>query len=328
MTSTTSARTARPAGSHPRAGRPGPRRPRGFLGVSERAVPYLMLAPALVFLLALLGWPALQVIFISFRKLNLGELVRGEVVWTGFDNYVEILSDPEFWAITLRTVVFTTGVVAATVLLGLGLAVLMRHLSRGVRIALQVSLVLAWATPIIATTTVFQWMFDQQYGILNKTLVLLGFEGFEGYSWFSTGASTLTVIGLLVCWQAVPFVAFTLYAGLLGASKDLYEAAAIDGATGWQAFRAVSWPALKPVLAIVLFLSVLWDFKVFTQVWAIRQGGPDGQSTTLPVLLYLKGISGSGFGVAAAVAVLMLIVLLLVTWRYMRLLVRSQETEL
>ncbi|GGS55604.1 sugar ABC transporter permease [Actinokineospora fastidiosa] len=291
-------------------------------------MPYLMMAPALVFLVALLGWPALQVVFISFRELNLGELVRGEVIWTGFDNYVEVLSDPEFWTITLRTVVFTTGVVAATVLLGLGLAVLMRHLSRGVRMALQISLVLAWATPIIATTTVFQWMFDQQYGILNKTLVLLGFESYSGHSWFSTGASTLTVIGLLVCWQAVPFVAFTLYAGLLGASKDLYEAASIDGATGWQAFRAVSWPALRPVLAIVVFLSVLWDFKVFTQVWAIRQGGPDGQSTTLPVLLYLKGISGSGFGVAAAVAVLMLIVLVLVTWRYMRLLVRSQETEL
>ena len=328
MTSTTSERTARPAGKSPRAGRPGPRKRLGFLGLSERAIPYLMLAPALVFLIALLGWPALQVIAISFRELNLGELVRGEVIWTGFDNYVEVLSDPEFWTIVLRTVVFTAAVVAATVLIGLGIAVLMRHLGKGVRMALQISLVLAWATPIIATTTVFQWMFDQQYGILNKTLVLLGFDSFQGHSWFSTGASTLTVIGLLVLWQAVPFIAFTLYAGLLGASKDLYEAASIDGATGWQAFTAVSWPALKPVLAIVTFLSVLWDFKVFTQVWAIRQGGPDGESTTLPVLLYLKGISGSGFGVAAAVAVLMLIVLVIVTWRYMRLLVRSQETEL
>jgi len=303
-----------------------PRRPRRPL--SDLAVPYLMLAPAVVLMLALLAWPALQVLGISFRKLDLGELVRGEVEWVGFDNYAEVLSDPEFWTVTVRTVVFTAAVVAVTVGLGLAIGVLMRHLGPGVRAVLQISLVLAWATPIVATTTVFQWMFDQEYGILNKTLVALGMDSFRGHSWFSSGASTLTVIGLLVLWQATPFIGFTLYAGLVNTPRDLYEAAAIDGATPWQAFRAVSWPSIRPMLTLVTFLSVLWDFKVFTQVWAIRQGGPDGGSTTLPVLLYLKGISASHFGVAAAVAVLMLVVLVAVTWRYMRLLVRSPETEL
>lgn len=312
----------RPAAAPPRAARP----QRRF--TAQRATPYLMLAPAVVILVALLGWPALQVLGISFRRLDLGELIRGEIVWVGFDNYREVLSDPEFWIIGLRTVLFTGACVLATVGIGLGIAVLMRHLDAPVRIALQVALVLAWATPIIATTTVFQWMFDQQYGILNKTLVALGFDGFAGHSWFTSGVSTLSVIGLLILWQAVPFVAFTLYAGLLGASKDLYEAASIDGATPLQAFRAVSWPAVRPLLTMVTFLSVLWDFKVFTQIWALKQGGPDGESTTLPVLLYLKGISGSHFGVASAVAVLMLLILVGVTWRYMRLLVRSQETEL
>ncbi len=108
---------------------------------------------------------------------------------------------------------------AGTVLAGLLIAVLMRHLSGKVRIAVQVCLVLAWATPILATTTVFQWIFDQQYGILNKTLVKLGFDSFAGFSWFSSGASTLTVIGLLIVWQAVPFVCFTIYAGLLAAPQ-------------------------------------------------------------------------------------------------------------
>ncbi|MBC6451650.1 carbohydrate ABC transporter permease [Actinokineospora xionganensis] len=311
-----------PAEAPPRAARP----QRRF--TAQRATPYLMLAPAVVILVALLGWPALQVLGISFRRLDLGELIRGEIVWVGFDNYREVLSDPEFWIIGLRTVLFTGACVVATIGLGLGIAVLMRHLDAPVRVALQIALVLAWATPIIATTTVFQWIFDQQYGILNKTLVALGFDGFAGYSWFTSGVSTLSVIGLLILWQAVPFIAFTLYAGLLGASKDLYEAASIDGATPLQAFRAVSWPALRPLLTMVTFLSVLWDFKVFTQIWALKQGGPDGESTTLPVLLYLKGISGSHFGVASAVAVLMLLILVGVTWRYMRLLVRSQETEL
>jgi N,N'-diacetylchitobiose transport system permease protein len=305
-----------------RAGRP--RR----AGLGERVIPYLLLAPAVVTMLVLLGWPALQVIGISFRRLDLGELVRGEVVWVGFDNYRAVLSDPEVWAVTLRTVVFTLAVVAATVLCGLLLAVLMRHLAGGVRIAVQVCLVLAWATPILATTTVFQWIFDQQYGILNKTLVKLGFDGFAGFSWFSSGASTLTVIGLLVVWQAVPFVCFTIYAGLLAVPRELYEAASMDGASPWQTFATVSWPSIRPLVTLATFLSVIWDFKVIAQVWAIRQGGPDGESTTLPVLLYLRGIAGRHFGIASAIAVLMILVLLVLTVRYLQLLLRSKEGDL
>ncbi|WP_026421976.1 carbohydrate ABC transporter permease [Actinokineospora inagensis] len=325
MTSTVD--TARSAGTPPPAARPGVRR-RARRSLSDLATPYLMLGPAVLVMLALLCWPAVQVLFISFRKLDLGELVRGEVKWVGFDNYKNVLTDPDFWVISLRTAVFTVVLVASTLLIGLGIAVLMRHLAGWVRVVLQVCLVLAWATPIVATTTIFQWMFDQNYGILNKTLVKLGFDSYQGYSWFSTGTSTLTVIGILIVWQAVPFIAFTLYAGLIGTPKDLYEAAAIDGANGWSAFRAVSWPSVRPLLMLTTFLSVLWDFRAFTQVWAIRQGGPDGKSTTLPVLLYLKGIAGSHFGVSAAVAVLMLVILVAVTWRYVRLLVRSPETEL
>jgi N,N'-diacetylchitobiose transport system permease protein len=291
-------------------------------------LPYVLLAPALIFVLALLGWPTLQLLFISLRKLDLRELVTGQLVWVGFDNYATTLADPEFWAITVRTLVFTASVVAGTIVVGLLIALLMRHVNAGIRIVIQVTLVLAWATPIIAATTVFQWMFDQQYGILNKTLDRLGFHSFIGFSWFSSGASTLTVIGIIIVWQAVPFIAFSLYAGLLGVPREQYEAAGIDGASALQAFRAVSWPALRPIMTMVTFLSVLWDFQVFAQVWAVKQGGPDGESTTLPVLLYLKGIASSHFGPAAAIAMLMLIVLIVLTARYVQLLVRSKGAEL
>ncbi|MFB9906085.1 carbohydrate ABC transporter permease [Allokutzneria oryzae] len=322
MTATVNA--VAPAGSVP----PAPPAVRRRRPVGERVLPYLLLAPAVLALLVMLGWPALQVVLISFRKLDLGELVRGEVVWTGFDNYAEVMADPEFWSITLRTVLFTAGCVAGTMLAGLGIAVLMRHIGPKVRITLQITLVLAWAVPILAATTVFQWIFDQQYGILNKTLVLLGFDSFAGHSWFATGASTLVVIALLIIWQAVPFIAFTLYAGLLSVPRDLYEAAGMDGASAPQTFRAVTWPSIAPLVTMSTFLSVLWDFKVFAQVWAIREGGPDGGSTTLPVLQYLKGIASSHFGVAAAVAVVMTLVLVVFTAQYLRMLLRSGKEEL
>jgi N,N'-diacetylchitobiose transport system permease protein len=321
MTATTQ-RTV-PAGAPP----PAPPRARRRVRSGDRITPYLLLAPAVITMLVLLGWPAVQVVGISFRKLDLGELVRGEVVWVGAQNYADVLSDPQVWTITVRTVVFTLACVAGTVLAGLLIAVLLRHLSSKVRIAVQVCLVLAWATPILVTTTVFQWIFDQQYGILNKTLVKLGFDSFAGFSWFSSGASTLTVIGLLIVWQAVPFVCFMIYAGLLTAPRELYEAASIDGAGAWQTFVTVSWPAIRSLVTLATFLSVIWDFKVFAQVWAIRQGGPDGESTTLPLLLYLRGIAGRHFGVASAIAVLMILVLLALTARYLQLLLRSREAD-
>jgi N,N'-diacetylchitobiose transport system permease protein len=323
---TATVHTSVPAGTTPPAPARAPRR--RVVNLGEKTIPYLLLAPAVIVMLVLLGWPAVQVVGISFRQLDLGELVRGEVVWVGLDNYKAVLSDPEFWTITMRTVLFTVAIVAGTVLAGMLIALLMRHLAGPVRVAVQVTLVLAWATPILATTTVFQWIFDQQYGILNKTLVKLGFDSFQGYSWFSSGTSTLTVIGLLIVWQAVPFVCFTIYAGLLQAPKELYEAAAMDGATSWQAFTTVSWPSIRPLVTLATFLSVIWDFKVFAQVWAIRQGGPDGESTTLPLLMYLRGIAGRHFGVASAVAVLMILVLVALTARYLQLLLRTREGDL
>jgi len=293
-----------------------------------QVLPYLLLAPAILAILALLGYPVVSVVITSFQQLNLGELVRHQTVWVGFANYQKVLSDPDFWTITGRTLVFTVASVAAITVGGLGVAQLMKHTGRAVRLIMQIALLLAWAMPVIAATTVFQWIFDQNYGILNKTLVALGLHGFTGYDWFSTGFSTLTIIVILLAWQGIPFAAFTVYAGLLTVSADLYEAANIDGATPWQTFRSVTWPALRPILGIVVFLEILWDFKVLTQVWVIRNGGPDGGSTTLSVLQYLDGISGHHYGVAAAVSVLMILIIVGVTAQYIRLLVRSQEVDL
>ncbi|HJP75145.1 MAG TPA: sugar ABC transporter permease [Pseudonocardiaceae bacterium] len=310
-----------------------PPRGRRSTGLSRRArrgklTPYLLMSPALLAIAALLGAPAVLVLVTSFQKLDLGELVTGRTVWVGFDNFRTVLSDPKFWGDAVRTVLFTAGCVVLTMFLGLLIALLLTKLGKAVRIFLQIALVLAWAMPILAATTVFQWMFDAHYGILNKTLVELGFSGFKDHSWFSSGASTLVIIGILIVWQATPFVAFTVYAGLVSIPGEIYEASALDGANAWQTFRSVSWPGIAPIVALTTFLQLLWDFKVFTQVWAIKQGGPNGKSTTLPILQYLDGIASNHFGTAAAVSVLMIVIIVIITFTYIRMLLRSQEVEL
>lgn len=332
MTAVKTTETAAPAGEIPPALPPavtgGTRKRRRRGGAFDRALPYLLLAPALIAILWLIGFPVVSVFVTSFRQLNLGELVRGEIVWTGLDNYVTVLNDERFWTVSLRTIAFTVAVVGASVGAGLLIALLMRVLTPWVRIALQIAMLCAWAMPILASTTVYQWMFDQNYGILNKTLVQLGFDSYASYSWFSSGTSTLSVVGLLIVWQAIPFLAFSLYAGLVGIPRDLYEAAGIDGATGWQTFRAVTWPEIRSLLMMVTFLSTLWDFKVFAQIWVFREGGPSGESTTLPVLQYLEGIAKSHFGVAAAISVLMMLILGLITFQYLRKLLQTEEGKI
>ncbi|HEY2696962.1 MAG TPA: sugar ABC transporter permease [Pseudonocardiaceae bacterium] len=310
-----------------------PPRGRRSTGSSRRPrrgkmVPYLLMSPALLAIAALLGLPAVLVLITSFQKLDLGELVTGRTVWVGIDNFKTVLSDPAFWGDTVRTVLFTAGCVVSTMILGLLIALLLTKLGKAIRIFLQVALVLAWAMPILAATTVFQWMFDTHYGILNKTLIQLGFTSFRDHDWFSTGSSTLIIIGILIVWQATPFVAFTVYAGLVSIPGEVYEASALDGANAWQTFRSVSWPGIAPIVALTTFLQLLWDFKVFSQVWAIKQGGPNGGSTTLPVLQYLDGIANNHFGTAAAVSVLMIVIIVVITATYVKMLLRSQEVDI
>jgi N,N'-diacetylchitobiose transport system permease protein len=318
------ARAQVPASRRPAAGRVKPPLLRKF---SVRTVPYLLLAPAVLAILALLGYPVVSVVIDSFQDLGPRQVNLHLTEWVGFANFQEILTDPDFWTITLRTLAFTVGAVTAIMAGGLVCAQLMKHTNRVVRWVLQITLLLAWAMPILSVTTVYQFIFDQNYGILNKTLVNLGFSGFAHYDWFTTSFSTLTIIIVMIAWQGIPFAAFTIYAGLVAVPGDLYEAVSIDGASALQTFRSVTWPGIKSIFMLTVFLEVLWDFRVFTQIWVIRSGGPDGGSTTLSVLQYLDGIAGNHYGVAAAVSVVMILILAIITAQYLRMLVRSQEAD-
>jgi N,N'-diacetylchitobiose transport system permease protein len=290
-------------------------------------LPYLPILPALVALVVMLGYPVLQVILISFQKFGFAELIQRKTVYIGLTNYLQILRDPLFLAVVFRTVLFTAGVVALTIVLGTLVALLMDRLGARMRLLLSIGMILAWATPVVASTVVFQWLFDSKLGVVNWLLTSIGLFGdFTNYSWFATGFSTFAIITLLIVWQAIPFVAFSLYAGILSIPRDLYETAQVDGAGEWTMFRHITLPVLAPLFMILVFLSAIWDFKVFTQVYAMRQGGPAGQTVTLSLYAYIQGISQSQFGRAAAASVIMVLLLLLVLVPYIRRMLRTLET--
>ena len=301
---------------------PSRRRRRVTIG---RALPYLAIAPALVTFALLLGYPVLLVVETSLQHMGLRELINGVTTWVGLQNFQSILADPEFVATVIRTFLFMAVNVALTIVLGTLAALLLERLGRGVRLLLSGAMILAWATPALTGSVIFQWLFDSKLGVVNWAISSLGvFGDWLNHSWFDTGLSTFAIITMLIVWQGIPFVAFSLYAGILSISAELPEAARVDGANERQIFRYVTLPAIRPLLMVLTFLSIIWDFKVFTQVWTMAQGGPDGATVTLSIYAYITGLSRSQFGIAAAVSVVMVMLLMLVLVPYLNRMLRSE----
>ncbi|SCD79360.1 N,N'-diacetylchitobiose transport system permease protein, partial [Streptomyces sp. DvalAA-14] len=269
-----------------------------------------LIAPTVLGAAFLLVYPLIRNTVMSFQHFGLGQLIRGGATWVGFANYRTVLGDSEFWTVVRRTVWWTALNVALIMLLGTLVALMLARLGRRMRLAVMSALVLTWATPVIAATTIFQWLFQSRFGVVNWLLVELGFDSYRDYTWFAHGGATFGILVALVVWQSVPFAALTLYGGLTTIPAELYESARMDGASGRQTFRLVTFPMLRPLFALVTSLEVIWCFKCFTQIWVIGQGGPNGATTTLPVYAFQIAQSLHKYDLGSAVSTLTVLILL------------------
>lgn len=289
------------------------------------ALPYLLVLPAVVALAFALGYPLVRQVVLSFQEFGLAQQFGRPPEWVGLDNYRELVTDPYLWRVVLRSLVFCLVNAVVTMVLGVGLALLMRHMSKGVRIAVQSALLLAWAMPVVATLTVWQWLFDTQYGVVNWLLTHGGLD-YEGHSWLLRPLSFFFVATVIVVWMSVPFVAFTVYAALTQVPEDLVEAAEIDGAGPFQRLRNVVLPSIRGVLLVVGLLQVIWDLRVFTQIYVLQQaGGSTHDTNLLGTYIYRLGIGTGEFGMAAAVAIFMLVLTVALTSPYLRVMLKQER---
>ncbi|TDC78168.1 carbohydrate ABC transporter permease [Streptomyces hainanensis] len=313
-----------PSRGTPRGGRAAPgsggrwRPPGGW-------VPYLLVAPAVLAMLAVLGYALVRNLVISFQAFGRRQLISRTTEWTGLDNYRTVLENDRFWDSLFRTVAFMAVNVVLIMLIGTLIGLLLNQLGRRMRLLLAISLVAAWAMPVIASTTVFRWLFDTQFGVANWAMRGLGFEGYEQHNWFASGTSTLAIVTALIVWASVPFVALNLYAGLTTISGEIYEAARMDGASGWRVFWSIVAPIMRPFFLITTFLEIIWVFKAFVQIYALNGGGPDRGSETLPVMAYIEGMGQNQYGTGAAISVLTLLILLVAMSFYFRLILRQEK---
>lgn len=260
-----------------------------------------LLAPSMLLLAVLVLIPMLSNIQISFFDMSLNP--NSDAVFIGLSNYLEILSDSEFYRSLGLTVAYTFLVVAGSTALGLAVAILLNRKFR-FRKTVRSLILLSYVTPSISLIFAWKYMFNNSYGIVNDLLVdrLQLFN--EAPLWFDQPVASFFMVVLFAIWRYYPYAFISFLAILQTVDKTLYEAAEMDGANAWQKFKIVTLPAIKPVLATVIVLRSIWMFYMFTDVYLLTN-----KVNILGVYLYQTAFAFNDLGKAAAISILLFIII-------------------
>lgn len=260
-----------------------------------------LLAPSMLLLAVLVLIPMLSNIQISFFDMPLNPNL--DAVFIGLSNYLEILSDNEFYRSLGLTVAYTFLVVAGSTALGLAVAILLNRKFR-FRKTVRSLILLSYVTPSISLIFAWKYMFNNSYGIINDLLVdRLQFFN-EAPLWFDQPVASFFMVVLFAIWRYYPYAFISFLAILQTVDKTLYEAAEMDGANAWQKFKIVTLPAIKPVLATVIVLRSIWMFYMFTDVYLLTN-----KVNILGVYLYQTAFAFNDLGKAAAISILLFIII-------------------
>ena len=272
---------------------------RGFIE-REGIFSWLMLAPGVLYLLAFVAYPFFYGIFLSLQDRPVAQAG----VFIGLANFVTLAHDAVFWQVTRNMFIYTTVTTILKLGGGLVMALVMDQSFRGKNVA-RAFLLLPFIVPTALSTIAWMWIFDPTFSVINWVLIHGGAIQ-TGFSWL--GNSTLAMVAIIIVntWRGMPFYGITLLAGLQTISPELYEVAAIDGATTRQRFWYVTMPLIKPVLVIVTMFSVIFTFSDFQLIYALTHGGPANATQVYATYAYDLGMSAGKLGLGAAVALSML----------------------
>jgi len=286
---------------------------------TSRLTQFLLLAPAQALLVALLLLPSLYVGWLSLTDASLGR--AGNFV--GLANYGRLLADPPFWAALWNTFVIVNVIVYGELLLGLGLALLFASGVPFTRVMLAI-VIAPYAMSEVVSVVMWNSMFDPDAGLVNW---LIGRIGLGPLEWSVNRWHAFLLITLLAIWHHLPFTFLILYTARLALPKDLYEAAALDGATAWQQFRYITWRLLLPAMLVAVLFRYIFAFRIFSEVWLLTQGGPARSTEVLAIYLYKQAFSYHDFGLASATGWIMVLLSLLIALYYLRMAYRRMFAQ-
>ncbi len=278
-----------------------------------------LIAPAQAMVFAVIVLPSAWLLWLSLHTSSFGT----ETVFVGLANYARIVADPFFWRALWNTAAVVLVVVHAELLLGLGMALLFAH---GIPFRrLMLAIVLApYAVSEVAAVVMWRYLFDPEVGHVSYLLSALGLPTLE---WAVVPSHGLILVSLLSTWLHLPFTFMILYAARLALPVELYEAARIDGASGWQTFRRVTLPLLVPAILVAALFRLIFAFRLFGEVWLLTEGGPARMTEVVAVYLYLEAFRYNAFGAAAATGWLMVVASLVLAAPYLWRLARSATDE-
>ncbi|MGE3272248.1 MAG: carbohydrate ABC transporter permease [Chloroflexota bacterium] len=280
--------------------------PLGRLLEREAVFSWLMLTPAVLFLAAFVAYPFAYGILLSLQERHVAQ----EGTFVGLQNYIDNWQNPIMWRVAQNTFVFTFSATIFKLIGGMGLALVMNQ-TFPFKNLVRAMLLLPWIVPTVLSTIAWMWIFDPTFSVINWTLVHTGLME-RGPSWVGDGFWAMVMVIIANVWRGLPFYAITLLAALQTISQELYEAAAIDGATATKRFLYVTLPLLKPVLIITTMFSVIWTFSDFQLVYVLTAGGPANATHLFATYAFNVALGAGQLGSGASIALSMLPPLLMV----------------
>jgi len=268
----------------------------------------VLIAPFVIFYVLFLVYPALQVVYLSLTNSD----IAGQGRFVGLANYQELISDQDFWAAVAHTVYFVVLTVVPNTAVGFFLALLVTRLNR-LRLPILSAFFLPYVLPVSVVTTTALWILDANFGIVNN---LLG----TNTAWFGDASWAMPFVAMVTIWWTVGFNMLLFIAGLQNVPAEYYEAAALDGANGFQRFLFVTCPLIWPVTSLVLILQLILQFKIFDQVYLLTFGGPSNSTTVVLLYMYREAFQQNRGGYASAVAMALVIIIVIVSVVQSRLL--------
>lgn len=276
---------------------------------------YFLIVPSLILVLAVVIYPVASGILLSFREMRLNRPDLG-TGFIGLEHYIDLFSDRTFKTAVGNTLLWVVGGVTSQFLLGLVTALSLNRALPGMRLA-RILVLLPWILPSVVAGNMWALMLDSRLGVINDVLVKLGMLT-EYRAWFADPATAMPTALVVALWQAFPFFTLLLLAGLQGIPDDLYEAAAVDGASRWQQFTGITLPLLKPIIVATVVLRVIGMVNSPDMLLILTNGGPGHATQMLSLYAFQKAYNQFDFGYAAAISAIMLVILMIFTVIYVR----------
>ena len=283
---------------------------------AEEIAKILFVVPAALAIVALFGYPVVKNLVMSFQDYSLRTFFTGQAPWVGLQNYVTVIQDDVFTKALVNTALFTIGSIAGQFVIGMLLA-LFFHKNFPLNGVLRALFLLPWLIPLIVGSAAWRAILEQDSGILNVTLQNLGIID-SPVPWLTSPDVALIAVILVNIWLGIPFNMTLLYSGLQHIPDELYEAGAMDGATGWKAFWNITLPNMRAVVGVTLMLGVIYTLKVIDIILGLTQGGPANATQTIATQSYRDSFVEFKFGQGAALSNILIAISLVFSVVYLR----------